>query len=63
MKIFFIASSVYILYLMKGPFRPTHDPNIDTFKIEYLLIGSFVSSLLFNYEFSFSEVPQPQNHL
>jgi hypothetical protein len=56
MKFFFIGSSVYILYLMRGPFRPTHDPNLDTFKIEYLLIGSFVASLLFNYEFSFSEV-------
>jgi ER lumen protein retaining receptor len=56
MKFFFIGSSVYILYLMHGPFRPTHDPNLDTFKIEYLLIGSFVASLLFNYEFSFSEV-------
>ena len=43
MKIFFIGSSVYILYLMKGPLRPTHDPNIDTFKIEYLFIGSFVA--------------------
>jgi ER lumen protein retaining receptor len=56
MKIFFISSSVYILYLMKGPFRPTHDPNIDTFKIEYLLIAALLSSLLFNYEYSFSEV-------
>lgn len=56
MKLFFIASSVYILYLMKGPFRPTHDPNLDTFKIEYLLIAAFVTSLIFNYEFSFSEV-------
>ena len=41
---------------MKGPFRPTHDPNIDTFKIEYLLIGSFVAAMVFNYEYSFAEV-------
>ena len=59
MKCFFIGSSVYILYLMKRPFRPTHDPNLDTFKIEYLLIGSFVASLVFNYEFSLSEVNLP----
>jgi hypothetical protein len=59
MKCFFIGSSVYILYLMKWPFRPTHDPNLDTFKIEYLLIGSFVAALIFNYEFSLSEVPLP----
>ena len=45
---------------MKRPFRPTHDPNLDTFKIEYLLIGSFVAALIFNYEFSLSEVdPSP----
>lgn len=56
MKIFFIASSVYILYLMRGPFRPTHDPNLDTFKIEYLFIGSFVAAMLFNYQYSFAEV-------
>jgi hypothetical protein len=56
MKIFFIGSSVYILYLMKGPLRPTHDPNIDTFKIEYLFIGSFVASMLFNYQYVFAEV-------
>ena len=41
---------------MKGPFRPTHDPNIDTFKTEYLLIGSFVAAMVFNYEYSFAEV-------
>src|SRR5271169_2735347 len=57
MKIFFIGSSGYILYLMKGPFRPTHDPNIDTFKIEYLLIVSFVAAMVFNYGYTFAEVP------
>jgi len=41
---------------MKFPFRPTHDPNLDTFKIEYLLIGSFVAAMVFNYEYSFAEV-------
>jgi len=56
MKLFFIGSSIYILYLMKFPFRPTHDPNLDTFKIEYLLIGSFVAAMVFNYEYSFAEV-------
>jgi ER lumen protein retaining receptor len=56
MKIFFISSSIYILYLMKRPFRPTHDPNIDTFKVEYLLIGSVIAALIFNYEFTFTEV-------
>jgi hypothetical protein len=56
MKVFFISSSLYILYLMKRPFRPTFDPNIDTFKTEFLLIGAFAASMVFNYEYSFSEV-------
>lgn len=56
MKVFFIASSCYILYLMKFKYRPTHDPSIDTFRIEYLLGPCVVLGLLFNYSFSFSEV-------
>ena len=60
MKVFFITSSLYILYLMKGPFRPTFDPNIDTFKIEFLVLGAFAASMVFNYEYSLSEVPPSQ---
>jgi len=56
MKLFFIASSCYILYLMKIKYRPTHDPSIDTFKIEYILAPCVVLSLLFNYKFTFSEI-------
>ncbi|KAF8141181.1 ER lumen protein retaining receptor-domain-containing protein [Boletus edulis] len=56
MKIFFIASSCYILYLMKNRFRPTHDPSVDTFKIQYLLGPCFLLSLIFNYRFSITEV-------
>ncbi|THU89776.1 ER lumen protein retaining receptor [Dendrothele bispora CBS 962.96] len=56
MKLFFIGSSCYILYLMRYRFRPTHDPSIDTFRIEYLLGPCFVLGCIFNYNFSFSEV-------
>ncbi|KAI9568790.1 ER lumen protein retaining receptor-domain-containing protein [Boletus coccyginus] len=56
MKVFFIASSCYILYLMKFRFRPTHDPSIDTFKIEYLLGPCVLLSLVFNYRFSLTEI-------
>ncbi|KAG1854190.1 ER lumen protein retaining receptor-domain-containing protein [Suillus subalutaceus] len=56
MKLFFISSSCYILYLMKYRFRPTHDPSIDTFKIEYLLGPSFFLSLIFNYAFEPTEI-------
>ncbi|KAJ8517504.1 hypothetical protein ONZ45_g5300 [Pleurotus djamor] len=56
MKVFFIASSCYILYLMKYKFRPTHDPSIDTFRVEYLLGPCLILSLIFNYNFTFTEV-------
>ncbi|KAI0090602.1 ER lumen protein retaining receptor-domain-containing protein [Irpex rosettiformis] len=56
MKVFFISSSVYILYLMKFKFRPTHDPSIDTFKVEYLIGPCVLLSFIFNYSFSFTEI-------
>ncbi|KAH9485653.1 ER lumen protein-retaining receptor [Psilocybe cubensis] len=56
MKLFFITSSCYILYLMKFKYRPTHDPSIDTFKIEYLIGPSVLFALLFHYHFWVSEL-------
>jgi ER lumen protein retaining receptor len=76
MKVFFIASSCYILYLMKMKFRcvvtygwvlsafanvrcassPTHDPSIDTFRVEYLLGPSVILAFIFNYRFSPTEI-------
>ncbi|KAI0279077.1 ER lumen protein retaining receptor [Russula aff. rugulosa BPL654] len=56
MKLFFISSSVYILYLMKVRFRPTNDPSIDTFRVEYLVGPAFVLGLLFNYSYSLTEI-------
>lgn len=56
MKLFFIGSSCYILYLMKMRFRPTHDPSIDTFRVEFLIGPVFLLSLIFNYKFSFVEI-------
>lgn len=38
------------------PLRPTHDPAIDTIRLEYLIGPSFVLALLFNYGFNFSEI-------
>ncbi|KAF0410775.1 ER lumen protein retaining receptor [Gigaspora margarita] len=56
MKIFFIASSIYILYLMKIKFRATYDPSQDTFRIEFLLGACLLLALVFNYTFTFIEV-------
>jgi len=57
MKLFFIGSSVYILYLMRIKFRPTHDPSIDTFRVEYLVGPCILLSLIFNYGYTILEVP------
>jgi len=56
MKLFFIGSSCYVLYLMKMRFRPTHDPSIDTFRIEFLVGPAFVLALIFNYKFNIVEI-------
>lgn len=47
LKLVFIASQGYILYLMLNDYKPTHDPNLDTFKVYYLLGGSAILAVLF----------------
>lgn len=37
-------------------YRATHDPSIDTFRVEYLVGPTFVLALLFHYAFSFTEI-------
>jgi len=56
MKLFFIGSSTYILYLMRLRYRPTNDPSIDTFRLEYLLGPCTVLALIFNYKFTAIEI-------
>lgn len=56
MKIFYICSSCYILYLMRYRFRATCDPSIDTFKVEYLVGPCAALALIFNYKFEVSEI-------
>ncbi|EPQ55312.1 ER lumen protein retaining receptor [Gloeophyllum trabeum ATCC 11539] len=56
MKIFFIASSCYILYLMRVRYRPTNDPSIDTFRLEYLVGPCVVLALIFNYGYNPTEL-------
>lgn len=56
MKVFFIASSLYIVYLCLVKFKATRDPTLDTFRIEFLLGGSALLALAFNYEFTVLEV-------
>ncbi|KDQ56376.1 hypothetical protein JAAARDRAFT_70678 [Jaapia argillacea MUCL 33604] len=56
MKVFFIGSSCYILFLMKVKYRPTNDPAIDTFRIEYLLGPCVLLGLIFNYGYTLTEI-------
>lgn len=55
-KLLFIGSSGYIIYLMLNDYKPTHDPNLDTFKVQYLLGISAVLALLFPHDYRLSEV-------
>lgn len=55
-KILFIGSSAYIIYLMLNDYKPTHDPNIDTFKVQYLLCFSALLGLVFPHDYTFSEI-------
>jgi len=55
-KIIFLASSAYTLYLMLNDYKPTHDPNVDTFKVSYLLGGAAVLAILFPYKYTFPEI-------
>ena len=41
---------------MLNDYKPTHDPNIDTFKVQYLLGGSAVLAVLLPYRYEFAEV-------
>lgn len=59
-KILFLASQAYVIYLMLNDYKPTHDPNIDTFKVQYLLGGSAVLAVLFPYRYEVTEVSYTQ---
>ncbi len=55
-KIMFISSQGYILYLMTTSYKPTNDPNLDTFRVEYLLGGAAVLGVLIPYTYTVSEI-------
>ncbi|GAB1312935.1 endoplasmic reticulum retention protein [Madurella fahalii] len=55
-KILFISSQLYIIYLMASAYKPTNDPNLDTFRVEYLLGIAGLLALLFPYKYTVMEV-------
>ncbi|KAL3901623.1 MAG: hypothetical protein SGCHY_000446 [Lobulomycetales sp.] len=56
MKIFFISSAVYILYLMQVEFKATWDPKLDTIRLEYLIAPCALLALIINFGFNFKEI-------
>jgi len=44
---------------MLNDYKPTHDPNLDTFKVQYLLGGSAVLAIVFPYHYTPVEVGPP----
>ena len=61
MKVFFIVSSCYIVVLLqsfkrKNPIVYKEMIMADTFKIQFLLAGSLIMALIFNYKYSFIEI-------
>jgi len=55
-KLVFIASSSYTVYLMLNDYKPTHDPNIDTFKVQYLLGASALLGCALPYKYTPTEI-------
>ncbi|XP_031838603.1 ER lumen protein-retaining receptor [Nomia melanderi] len=56
MKIIFIATSYATVFLMYMKFKATYDHNHDTFRIEFLILPTFVLALLINHEMNIVEV-------
>ncbi|KAJ3163458.1 endoplasmic reticulum retention protein [Geranomyces michiganensis] len=56
MKLVFIGSTFYVLYLMKLRYRATWDPAQDTLRIEYLIPPAALLGVLFNYGKSFDPI-------
>lgn len=55
-KIMYLCSSGYIVYLMRVPLKIKYDAEQDNFPVLYLVGPCLVLALIFNYEFTFSEV-------
>ncbi|KAM0325633.1 hypothetical protein ACHAPQ_007944 [Fusarium lateritium] len=55
-KILFLGSQGYIIYLMTNAYKPTNDPNVDTFRVQYLLAGAAVLAVVFPYHYTVSEI-------
>lgn len=55
-KIMFLGSQGYIIYLMTTSYKPTNDPNLDTFRVQYLLGGAAVLAILWPVKYTVLEI-------
>ncbi|KAL2117248.1 hypothetical protein VTJ04DRAFT_9416 [Mycothermus thermophilus] len=55
-KVLFISSQCYIVYLMATRYKPTNDPNLDTFRVEFLLLFAGVLAILFPVRYTVLEL-------
>ncbi|KAJ3047516.1 endoplasmic reticulum retention protein [Rhizophlyctis rosea] len=56
MKIFFIGSAFYILFLMKNRFKATWDPKLDTLRVEFLVVPCVLLTLISAHKYTVQEV-------
>jgi ER lumen protein retaining receptor len=56
MKLVFVISTAYTIYLMKTAYKTAHDPQIDTFATYYLVAGAGVLAILFPYKYTVYEI-------
>lgn len=56
MKLFFIGSSIYTVYLMVSKYKKKIQENTDNFPIKYILGSSLVLSLIFTHKYTLSEI-------
>ncbi|KAL8587772.1 ER lumen protein-retaining receptor 2 [Nucella lapillus] len=56
MKVFFISSSLFTVFLMFIKFKSTYDSNHDTFRMEFLVVPVGGLAFLVNHEFSPLEI-------
>ncbi|GMT32381.1 hypothetical protein PFISCL1PPCAC_23678 [Pristionchus fissidentatus] len=56
MKLFFLSSTAFTIYLMLVKFRPTYERDSDSFRIEFLLLPTACLALIANHNFDTTEI-------
>lgn len=47
---------MYTVYMMRTAYRPTQDPQIDTFSVQYLYAGAAILGAIFPYKYTIYEI-------